>query len=287
MDYALKVDNLTKTYGDFALQQVSFALPRGSIMGFVGENGAGKTTTLKAILNLIAKEQGQVEILGLDSLQEEKAIREQLGVVFDESCFHALLTPKEISSMMGRLYRNWDQVLFQRYLQQFRLPEGKKLKEFSRGMRMKLCLAAALSHHPKLLLLDEATSGLDPIVRDEILDLCWDFIQDEERAILISSHVTSDLDKIADYITFIHQGSIVLSRNKDELLADMGILKCSERDFGQLDPCWILRYRKNQFGVEALITGKERFTRLYPDLVVDPGTIETMMLFYVRGEQIC
>ena len=222
MEYAIKVSDLGKTYQDFALKHVSFSLPRGSIMGFVGENGAGKTTTMKAVLNLIRRNSGSVELLGMDIDAQEKEIKERIGVVFDECCFHDNLTPADISKILGNIYQNWDEQLYQTYLAAFALPAKKKIKEFSRGMKMKLGIAAALAHKPELLILDEATSGLDPVVCEEILDIFQEFIQDENHAILISSHITSDLDKIADYITFIHQGEIIFSKSRDELLDEMG-----------------------------------------------------------------
>ena len=194
---AITIKNLNKTYKDFSLQDISFSVPKGSVMGFVGENGAGKTTTLKAILNLISYDSGNIEIFGLDSKKNEKEIKEQIGVVFEGSNFHENLNT-----------------------------DNKLIKEFSKGNKMKLSIAVALSHKPKLLILDEATSSLDPIVREEILDIFLDFIQDEEHSIILSSHITSDLDKIADYITFIHKGKIVFSENKDELIDTMGVLKC-------------------------------------------------------------
>ena len=203
MEYAINVTGLCKSYQDFALDNVSFAVPKGSIMGFIGENGAGKSTTIKAMLNLIHRDAGTVEILlihrdagtveilGMDLDGHEKEIKERIGVVFDECCFHDNLTPADISKILGNIYQNWDGRLYQKYLAQFGLDEKKKIKEFSRGMKMKLGIAAALAHRPDVLILDEATSGLDPIVREEILDIFLDFIQDENHAILISSHITS------------------------------------------------------------------------------------------------
>ncbi|MBC3795795.1 ABC transporter ATP-binding protein [Acetobacterium tundrae] len=282
---AIEIKNLNKNYHDFQLKNVSFNVPKGSIVGFIGENGAGKTTTLKAILNLINRDNGIIEILGMDNTKEEKKTKEDIGVVLDGCNFHDSLKTGDISKMMASIYKNWNLSAFQRYLKKFELPENKTVKEYSRGMKMKLQIAVALSHDPKVLILDEATSGLDPIVREEMLDVFMEFIQDEEHAILISSHITSDLDKIADYIVFIHQGEILLNEEKETLLEGMGILKCSEDDFRKLDKEEYIRYRKNQFGFEVLINDKLALKKKYKEAIVDGVTIEEIMLFYVRGER--
>lgn len=286
MENAITVRGMSKEYKDFALRDVSFSLPSGSIMGFIGENGAGKSTTLKAILNIIGYKSGEVKILGMDAVKDEKAIKEQIGVVFEESCFHDNLNAKDISKVMANVYSNWDNTLFVEYLKKFKLPDNKVVKEFSRGMKMKLCIAAALSHHPKLLILDEATSGLDPIVREEILDIFLEFIQDEEHSILVSSHITSDLDKIADYITFIHEGQIVFSESKLDLVDKMGLVRCGSTEFQGLNKKDILRYRKSEFGYDLLVQDKNRFQINHRDTVIDPVTVEQIMLFYVRGEKL-
>ncbi|MDV0442099.1 ABC transporter ATP-binding protein [Methanorbis furvi] len=286
MEYAIQVTGLTKAYQDFTLDKVSFVVPKGSIMGFIGENGAGKSTTIKAILNLIHRDAGTIEILGMDLDSQEKQIKEKIGVVFDECCFHDNLTPADISKILGNIYQNWDDQLYQTYLKKFGLPENKKIKDFSRGMKMKLSIAAALAHKPELLILDEATSGLDPVVREEILDIFLEFIQNENHAVLISSHITSDLDKIADYLTFIHHGKIVFSAGRDELMDDMGIVKCSSDDLARISKEMIIRYRKNQFGCEILIKNRESFVAAHPEMILDPVTTESIMLFYSRGEEI-
>ncbi len=285
MENAICVKGLTKTYKDFKLKDVSFCLPKGCIMGFIGQNGAGKSTTIKAILNLISCESGEIQLLGIDSKKNEKAIKEQIGVVFDESNFHDNLKARDISKIMATVYANWDNELFCRYLKNFKLPENKRMKEFSRGMKMKMSIAVALSHHPKLLILDEATSGLDPIVREEILDIFLEFIQDEEHSILVSSHITSDLDKIADYITFINDGEIIFSKSKLDLVDKMGIVKCGTNEFNQIKKNDIVRYRKGEYGYEVLIQDKKRFQLNHRGVVVDSVTVEQIMLFYARGEK--
>lgn len=285
MEYILEVDSLSKIYDGFKLNEISFKLPKGSIMGLVGENGAGKTTTIKLILNLIKKNNGTIKVLGMDNIYDEQSIKENIGVVLDESNFHDNLRPVDISLIMKNIYRNWDEGIFLNYLTKFKLPKEKIVKDFSKGMKMKLSIAVALSHDPKLLILDEPTGGLDPIVRSEILDIFLEFIQDEERSILFSTHITSDLDKIADYITFIHGGNIVFSESKEELLNNYGIIKCGEKDFNSIDKSHIIGYRKSSFGYEVLINNKDSGKSMYKDLIVDYANLEDIMLYYIRGER--
>lgn len=282
---AIEIKNLNKNYQDFQLKDVSFNVPKGCIVGFIGENGAGKTTTIKAMLNLINRDGGSIQMLGMDTVNDDKKIKEAVGVVLDGCNFHDNLKTGDIARMMGSIYKKWDDSLYRRYLKNFKLPEHQMIKEYSRGMKMKLQIAVALSHDPKILILDEATSGLDPIVREEILDVFMEFIQDEEHAILISSHITSDLDKIADYLVFIHQGEILLNEEKETLLNGMGILKCAEADFRTLERDAYIRYRKNHFGFEVLVNDKGAIRKKYPEAVVDNVTIEEIMLFYIKGEK--
>lgn len=284
MPNALEIEGVTKQYNNFKLDQVSFTVPRGSIMGFVGENGAGKTTTLKAILNLIHINQGNIKVLGEDYRKGERKIKEQIGVVFDESYFHDNLTLGHISKIMGKIYSNWQGEIFESYINKLKLPKDKAVKEYSRGMKMKLSIAAALSHQAKLLILDEATSGLDPIVRDEILDIFLDFIQDEEHTILLSSHITSDLEKVADYITFIHNGKIVFSKAKDDLIYGYGVVHCGKEDYDKLDRNHIIGVRKSQFGYEVMIDNKRELERRKKDLIIDSTSIEEIILYKVKGE---
>lgn len=276
----LKIENLTKNYTDFTLNNISFDLPKGSIMGLIGENGAGKTTTIKLILNLIKKDKGNIKIFGMDNIQNEHKIKQKIGVVLDESYFHDNLRPKDISLIMGNIYEDWDKNGFLDYVRKFKLPTDKDVKDFSKGMKMKLSIATALSHNPQFLILDEPTGGLDPIVRSEILDIFLDFIQDEEKSILFSTHITSDLDKIADYITFIHNGEMVFSNSNDEMINNYGIIKCGSDDFNKIDKGDIVGYRKSQFGYEVLI--KNKASNKYYDYVVDPANLEDIMLYYIR-----
>lgn len=283
MEYAIEIENLSKDYGTFQLKNISFRVPKGSIMGFVGENGAGKTTTIKLMINLIKKDAGTVKIHNLDNEKDEILIKEQIGTVFDDCYFHDQLKIKDISKIMGNIYKNWNANQFLQYCERFQLPNNKIVKEFSRGMKMKLSIAVALSHQAKLLILDEATAGLDPVVRDEILDIFLDFIQDEEHSILLSSHITSDIEKVADYITFIHKGEILFSKSKDDLLYGYGIAKCTKAQYEKIDLKQVVGIRENSFGVEVLVKDQKEFKQTYPEMIVDRANIEDILLFITRG----
>jgi ABC-2 type transport system ATP-binding protein len=282
---AIELEGVTKEYSNFLLDNISFQVPKGCIMGFIGENGAGKTTTLKAILNLIHINRGNIKVFGLDYVKDEKKIKEQIGVVFDESYFHDNLTLSHISKIMSKIYSNWQEEVFEQYIMKLKLPKDKIIKEYSRGMKMKLSIAAALSHEAKLLILDEATSGLDPIVREEILDIFMEFIQNEEHTILLSSHITSDLEKVADYITFIHNGRIVFCKSKDDLIYNYGVVHCGQEDYKKLDKKHTVGVRKSQFGLEVMVDNKKELERRKEGLVIDNTSIEEIVLFKVRGEQ--
>lgn len=253
MNNALQLKDVTKKYDGFTLNNISITLPSGCIMGLIGENGAGKNTTIKLILDLIHRDGGSISILGQDNKNDLKSIKEHIGVVVDESCFPENLRIKDINIIMKNVYRTWNEPVFKSFTERFSLPDKKMLKEYSRGMKMKLAIATALSHDSRLLILDEATSGLDPIVRDEILDVFLEFIQDESHSIFMSSHIISDLEKVCDYITFIHKGNMVFCQTKDELLEGYGILKCFASEFESIDRKAVKGYRKSNFGVEALI----------------------------------
>ncbi len=283
VDLNLQVENLSKQYDKFKLNNISFSLPKGCIMGFIGENGAGKTTTIKLILNLIKRDSGNIKIFGLDNIEYEKEIKEQIGVVLDESYFHDSLRPTDISKIMKNVFSNWDDDLFVSYLDKFNLPDNKIIKDYSKGMKAKLAIATALAHKPKLLILDEATSGLDPIVRSEILDIFLDFIQDDEHSILLSSHITSDLEKVADYITFIHEGNIIFSESKDNLIYNYGLLKCGLNEFSKIDSSDIIGYRKNDFGYDVLVKNKMQMRMKYKNYIIDSTSLEEIMLFYIKG----
>ena len=277
----LQIDSLCKSYEDFSLKNISFALPQGCIMGLVGQNGAGKSTTLKAILGLVRPDSGSVKLFGQELRENEGQIKEQIGVVFDSMNLPEMLRGKDVGKVLGPLYQSWDQTAFNGYLERFSLPKNKLIKDYSRGMKMKVAIAAALSHGAKLLLLDEATGGLDPIVRDEILDILLEFMQDPTHGILFSSHITGDLEKIADYVTFIHEGQVRFSQPKDELLDSYAVVKCSPQQLASIDPAALISVRSHQYGTEALV----RRDAVWADAVAERPTIEDMMLFIARGNR--
>lgn len=284
MNNVLEVSHLTKDYGSFKLNDVSFTLPGGTIMGLIGENGAGKSTTIKCILDLVRRDNGTVRVLGRDMDREACALKGEIGVVLDESGYYNSFTPAQVDRIQSGLYPHWDSALFRQYLNKFGLTEKKLVKDFSKGMRMKLALAVAFAVRPRLLILDEATSGLDPVVRDEILDEFLSFIQDEEHAILISSHITSDLEKVADYVTYLHKGRVAVSGAKDELLDTYGKLKCGRADLAQVDPSLLVGVRTGQFGCEALVKDRRALARAWPELAVEPVSLEDIMIFTVKGD---
>lgn len=287
MNNALTVTGLTKTYQDFMLDHVSFSVPSGSIVGLIGENGAGKSTTINAVLGLIQREEGHVSILGKEVRNEEldNETKEQIGVVFDGSNYPEILSPKKINRIMKNIYHTWDEQTYYKLVKQFSLPLDKQIRQFSKGMKMKLAICAAFSHHSRLLILDEATSGLDPIVRDDILDLLLEFVQDEEHSILVSSHITSDLEKIADYIVFIHEGKVVFTKPKDELTEQYGIIKCGAAQFDALDKSDMIVYRKMDYEWQILISDRSKMQKKYPKAMIVPATIDEIMLLYVKGEK--
>lgn len=286
MDYILEVKDLEKKYMDFTLDKISFSIPSGTIVGLIGENGAGKSTTINAILNLIRKDGGEIKVLGKEMTDSDTGMRNEIGVVFDGNNFYETLTPRKIGNIMAKVYSNWDMSCFEDYLKRFQLPVSKEIKQFSKGMKMKFTIAVALSHNPRLLILDEATSGLDPIVRDEVLDIFLDFVQDETHAVLVSSHITSDLEKIADYITFIHKGKLIFSLSKDELIYNYGIIKCGREQFMKMDSDDIITYRKKDYEYEILVSDKTRMERKYKNCLMNDVTIDDIMLLYVKGEKV-
>ncbi len=285
MKNAIEVKGLTKKYQLFKLDDVSFTVPGGTIVGLIGENGAGKSTTLKCILNLIRRDGGEITLLEKDNVKDERLVKEDIGVVLDETGFHDTLTADMVGNVLSRIYQKWDKNLYQELLKRYDLPRNLFLKEFSKGMRMKLAIAAALAHHPRLLILDEPTSGLDPVVRDEILDEFFAFIKDEDHAILMSSHITTDLEKVADSIIYLHKGKVLLQGEKDLLLERYGKLLCSKEQLRGVDKALLGGVRENQFGCEALVKDRSELKRRYPGLTVDPVSLDDIMVLTVKGEQ--
>lgn len=286
MKNAIEIRNLVKNYGDkFTLGEINLDIPSGIIIGLIGENGAGKTTLIKSILNIIRLDKGNIKIFEKEVKKNECEIKENIGVVLDNMFFPELLMPKDINSIMKEVYKNWDEQLFNKYLSEFKLKNNQSIKSMSKGMRKKLEIATALSHHPKLLILDEPTSGLDPVVRNEVLDIFLDFIQDEEHTILLSTHITSDLEHIADKIIFINQGKVVLDQSRDDLLDNYGILKCDVDKFDTISKDDIIAYKKNKYDYEILINDINKIKKKYKDFIVDKITLEELMVLMIKGEK--
>ncbi|MDE5792840.1 MAG: ABC transporter ATP-binding protein [Oscillospiraceae bacterium] len=279
---AIEIQNLTKKYDSFLLDAINFHVPKGSIMGFIGQNGAGKTTTIKALLNIIKFDTGKINILGMDNIQDEIEIKKKIAVVFDELPFQDIFNAKQIARILCDVFPEWDNQVYENYLERFQLPKKKKIGQFSKGMKMKLQIATALSHHAELLIMDEATTGLDPVVRNEILDIFLEYLQDENHSIFMSSHITSDLEKIADSVTFIDKGKILISGYKDEILEQHGMMKCSKKDYQQIDKNDMISARLTDFGAEIMIADKIAMQKKYAGLLLEPTSLEEIMLFYVN-----
>ena len=289
MKNAIDIKNLTKSYGDkFQLGAIDLEIPGGIIAGLIGENGAGKTTLIKSLLGIINKNSGEISIFGKDITKYEAEIKQDIGVVLDNTFFPETLNAGDINLSMKGIFKNWDSELFFRYLDEFKLTRNKNIKSMSKGMRKKLEIATALSHHPKLLLLDEPTSGLDPIVRNEVLDIFLKFIKDDEHTILFSTHITSDLEHIADQIIFIDNGRKILDKSRDEIIDNYGILKCDIDYFPQIDSSDIINYRKNKYGYEILVNDRQTASRKYNGCVIEKITLEDLMVLTIKGENnIC
>ena len=288
MENILELQQVSKTFSksNFALENVTFSLPYGSILGFVGENGAGKTTTIGCILNTIAKDSGLVKLFGKEMTDAGTDMRERIGVVYDGDNFPAYWTAAQLAKVMSGFYKQWDNILFQKLLKEYKLPANQKIKQYSRGMTMKLAIAVALSHHPQLLILDEATGGLDPVVRDEMLDTFLDFVQEEDHSILLSSHITSDLEKVADYITFIHNGKLILTVSKNDLVYNYAVMRCKKNQFLALDPADIIVYRKRDFQIDVLVSDCKAMQRKYKEIVIDHVSVDEIFLLLVRGDHV-
>lgn len=283
MENALQIKNLVKHYNDFTLDHIDLELPAGCILGLIGENGAGKSTTIKSIVGAVHPDGGSITVLGCDNSSSGFIKKkEELGVVMDEACFPECITAQQVSRVMDGIYSNWDEEAFFKYIEKFDLPPKKPFKEFSRGMKMKLSIAAALSHHAKLLILDEATSGLDPIVRDEILDVLNDFTRQEDHAVLISSHIISDLEKICDYVAFIHKGKLLFCEEKDVLMEKYGTVSLSKADFEALDPKAVVASHSTGYGVQALV----RRDKVPAGLRTERAGIEDIMVAMAKEARV-
>lgn len=269
---ALEIRGLTKHFADFTLDNLNLILPGGCILGLIGENGAGKSTTIRLILGMLRADSGTVTILGQDSRENPVLTKQDIGVVLDEVGIPECMTPKQVGKVMANVFLRWNAETYQRLLTRFSLPENKKFKEFSKGMKMKLGLAVALSHEAKLLILDEATGGLDPVVRDEVVDMLAEFTRDETHAILISSHIVSDLEKLCDYVAFLHKGKLLLCEEKDLLLSEYGILHCKPEELPEEG---ILHKKQNAYGVEAIV----RRDAVKPGTALSPISMEELFVF--------
>jgi ABC-2 type transport system ATP-binding protein len=286
MEHILEIQSLRKEYNDFTLRDISFKLPYGYIMGLIGPNGAGKTTTIKLIMNLLQKNGGAIKLFGQDHIHHEVEIKERIGFVYDLPHFYEHLTLKQMKSIIAKFYKRWDENVFQQYIQDFDLPLRKRIKTLSRGMKMKYALAIALSHHADLIIMDEPTSGLDPVFRRELLEILSHVIQDEKKSILFSTHITSDLERIADFITFLHDGELVFTNSKDEILENYGIVKGGKELLSQELKGFMLGIRESEFGFEALTSNRgEVHRRFKQELVVEKATLEDIMFLLIKGNK--
>lgn len=286
MEPILEIRGLYKKFNGFTLKNIDLALNRGYIMGFIGPNGAGKSTTIKLIMNLLKKDGGQIKIFGKDHILNEQEIKNRIGFVFDENYYYEELTVSEMKWVVARLYQKWDEKAYKYYLEKFELPPDKKIKELSKGMKMKFSLAIALSHNAELLIMDEPTSGLDPLIRSEFLDILSEEIQDENKAVLFSTHITSDLDKIADFITLIDDGEILFSTMKDELLNNYGLVKGDKKVLSPDFKKMFIGPKENAFGFEGLVRDRKKAKRLFPDnFIIEKPTLEDIMLYHIRREK--
>jgi len=285
MNNILKITDLTKSYNNFTLDALNLLVPYGTIMGLIGENGAGKTTTINLILNSVEKDYGNISVFGKDHIKHEKEIKQNIGVVFDECNLPGTFDITDIERFLSKMYTSWSHQKYLGYIERFELPDKQIIKNFSKEMRVKLNFAVALSHDPQLLILDEATSGLDPVMRDDMLDVLLDFVQDEKKSVLFSSHITTDLEKIADYVSFLHKGKLLFCAKKDDLIYNYGLIHSKTVDFEKIDKSDILAYRKLDCEWRVLVNNREAAAKKYKNYIVDPTTIEDIMFMFIRGEQ--
>lgn len=275
---AIEIKELKKTYPGFVLEDLNLTLPAGCIMGLIGENGAGKTTVIKLILGMISRDAGSIEVLGHDNSRKFADVRQDIGVVLDEAGFPWCMTARQVNRVMSGIYTRWDEKKFFEYIERFNIPTDKPFGDFSKGTKMKLCIAAAISHDPKLLILDEPTAGLDPVARDEVVDIFSEFTRDESHSILISSHIVSDLEKLCDYIAFIHRGKLMLCEEKDMLLAEYGIIRGEAEKLRKIDPTAVKGLKENAYGASAIV----KRSAAPAGFEISPVSIEELFLFMVK-----
>lgn len=283
MENAIEIKNLSKSYEDFCLNNIILNIPKGSIVGLIGENGAGKSTLISSLLEIIKSSYEELKIFGMDFKTDEIQIKKDIAVIFDTTHYDDEFTPKFIGQILSKVYSNWDQATYLKYIHQFNLPMKKKIKKFSRGMKMKLEFAIAFSHDAKLLILDEATSGLDPIIRDEILSIIREYTEDENHTVLMSSHITSDLDKISDYIAYIHEGKLLFMKPYDELREEYGVLHVGKELLDSLNREDIIGYTKGAYSYTILVKNRLAIQSVFKDLEIMRPTVEEIMLFYAKG----
>lgn len=285
MSSVLDVRNLNKSYGDFCLNGLNFKLEKGYVMGFIGPNGSGKSTTIKSIMNLIKKDSGSISVFGMDSVKDERKIKEKIGFVYDENIFYGMLTINEMKNIIAGFYRRWDENKFKQYIKHFELNPNKVIDKLSKGMKIKFALALALSHGAELIVMDEPTSGLDPAFRSELMDILYNIIQNEEMSIFFSTHITADLEKIADYITFINKGSMVFSESKDEVLQKYAIVKGTSKLLDLNIRKEFIGIRETASGFEALTDNKEKSRILFNDnCKIEKASLEDIMVYTIRGD---
>lgn len=286
MNDCIVMQNVSKDYGKFRLKDVSLTVPQGSIVGLIGENGAGKTTLIRLLLNLCRRDSGSISVFGLDNIADERRIKEQVGVVFDECAFARILTARDVDQILGNICPQWDSGDFFSRIKSWGIEPEKRIRDYSRGMKMKLSIAAAMARRPRLLILDEATSGLDPVMRGEVLDAFQEFIEEPDHAILLSSHITSDLDRIADYIVFLHEGKVLLKEDKDTLLYRYGVARCPEEALSRIPAELVCGMRRGRFGCEVLVQDADRLRRVCPEMVVDRVDLEQIMTLMIRRDAL-
>lgn len=276
---AIEIKNLSKTYPGFRLDNLNLTLPSGCIMGLVGENGAGKSTTIKLMLDMIKRDGGTIKLLGRDNTDNLQLTKEDIGVVMDDVGITGCLSARQVGKIMKAIFKNWQDDVFADYLKRLELPDNKPFSDFSRGMKMKLGIAIALSHKARLLILDEPTSGLDPIVRDEVVDIFNDFTRSENHSILISSHIVSDLEKLCDYIAFLHKGKLILCEEKDVLMEQYGIIHCSANQIAGIPASSVIGKKDSPYGTEAIV----RRRAIPSGMSISPVSIEELFVFMVKG----